>query len=106
MDTFKIDDMKGGWFIGDFEPSMHKTQSCEVAYKEYNAGFVDKKHHHKIATEFTLIIKGHVKMNDLELTSGEGVMISPGESVEFTALEDTSTMVVKIPGASDDKYID
>ena len=106
MDTFKIDDMKGGWFVGDFEPSMHKTQSCEVAYKEYKAGFIDQQHHHKIATEFTLITKGHVKMNDLELKAGDGVVIKPGESIEFTVLEDASTVVVKIPGASNDKYID
>ncbi len=92
--------------MGDFSPTMHKTTDCEVAYKEYDAGFVDGKHHHKIATEFTLIIKGRAKMNDMELVAGEGVVIKPEESVEFTALEDTATLVVKIPGATDDKYID
>jgi len=106
MDKFSIKDMKGGWFIGDFEPTMHKTQDCEVAYKSYKAGFLDQKHYHKIATEFTLVIKGRAKINDIELNEGDGVVIKPGESAEFIALEDTDTLVVKLPGATNDKYID
>jgi len=106
MNKFNIQDMHGGWFVGDFLPTMYKTRQCEVAYKEYEAGFVDQKHHHRKATELTLIVKGKAKFNENIIETGEGVVIFPGESVEFTALEETATVVVKVPGATNDKYLD
>ena len=33
------------------------------------------------------------------------LVISPGESTDFLAITDAITVVVKIPGASNDKYI-
>ena len=30
MQTFKIDDMKRGWFVGDFEPSAFKILSLKL----------------------------------------------------------------------------
>ena len=35
MKIGKLRDMKRGWFIGDFEPSLLKTRDCEVAVKSY-----------------------------------------------------------------------
>ena len=45
-----------GWFVGDFEPSLYKTQDFEVAVKRYLEGAVEKRHTHKVATEFTVIV--------------------------------------------------
>ena len=38
MDINKLDDMIGGWFIGNFNPSLYKTNDVEVAVKSYKAG--------------------------------------------------------------------
>ena len=38
MKTAKIADMKRGWFIGNFEPSLFKTNDVEVAVKQYRTG--------------------------------------------------------------------
>jgi quercetin dioxygenase-like cupin family protein len=38
--------------------------------------------------------------------AGDIVVIKPGTSTAFEALEDTVTVVVKLPGANNDKYID
>ena len=38
MKKAKLSDMKGGWFIGNFEPSLYKTNDCEVAVKTYKKG--------------------------------------------------------------------
>lgn len=96
--------MRGGWFIGGFEPSLYETQSVEVAVKKYRAGESEKRHFHKIATEFTAIIQGSVQMNGQVYVAGDIIKVSPGVNADFQALEDTVTTVVKIPGALNDKY--
>lgn len=105
MKVAKLDDMFKGWFIGNFEPSICKTNDVEVAVKKYNKGDHEMKHFHKIATEYTLIILGRVRMNNIEYKAGDIVIIEPNESTDFECLEDgTINVVVKIPGANSDKY--
>ena len=106
MKTSNINEMVKGWFIGNFEPSLLKTNDVEVAVKNYNKGDYESAHYHKIATEFTVIISGRVKMNNIEYKSGDIILIEPNESTDFEALEDnTVNVVVKIPGANNDKYL-
>ena len=59
----------------------------------------------KIATEITLVLEGQVKMFDQVWNEGDIISIEPNEATAFEALEDTITVVVKIPGALDDKYL-
>jgi len=94
-----------GWLVGNFEPSLYKTDDVEVAVKNYKAGEIDEKHYHKIATEITIISDGKVRMNDTIYGSGDIITIEPGEATDFEALEDTTTTVIKIPCVNDDKYI-
>lgn len=105
MKTARLDSMKRGWFVGNFEPSLYKTNDCEVAVKSYQAGEFEEKHYHKIATEITVIVKGTVKMFDREFTEGDVVIVEPGDVTDFTAVTDAMNVVVKLPGANDDKYI-
>ena len=62
MKVEKLNTMTGGWFIGDFMPTLLPTQNVEVAVKKYNAGQYENKHFHKIAKEFTVIITGVVEI--------------------------------------------
>lgn len=106
MKTAKLDDMIKGWFIGNFEPSLCKTNDVEVAVKKYNKGDFEDKHYHKIATEYTLIISGRVRMNNKEYKEGDIIIMEPYETTDFECLEDnTINVVVKLPGASNDKYL-
>ena len=105
MKSAKIRDMKGGWFIGNFEPSLFKTNDCEVAVKEYKRGDDEAKHYHKIATEYTLVVKGSVRMFNEVYGAGDIIVVEPGDATAFEALEDTVNVVVKIPGANNDKYL-
>jgi len=104
MKKYSLDKMKLGWFIGNFEPSSYRTGAFEVACKKYVKGDYEKEHVHKIAAEITLIADGHVSMNGVEYTSGDIIVLEPGEPTCFQAIEDTMTYVVKIPGATGDKY--
>ena len=98
--------MKGGWFVGNFEPTLYKTNDVEVAVKEYKEGEYGERHYHKIATELTVIVRGTVKMNDVEYSDGDVIVMEPEERTDFLAITDTITVVVKLPGANNDKYID
>lgn len=105
MNKAKLEDMIGGWFIGNFEPSLLKTNDVEVAVKKFKAGDAEEAHYHKVATEYTVILKGKVRMMGIEHNEGEILVIHPLESTDFLALTDVTTVVVKVPGASKDKYI-
>ena len=93
-----------GWFIGNFEPSLCKTNDVEIGVKKYQQGDFENSHFHKIATEFTVIISGVVEMNGVQFAENDIIKIIPGVSTNFKALTDVITVVVKLPGANNDKY--
>ncbi len=106
MKTARLEDMVKGWFVGNFEPSLLKTNDVEVAVKSYNKGDYEEKHYHKIATEITVVTSGRVKMNGVEYNKGDIIIIEPMEEADFEALDDnTQNVVVKYPGANNDKYL-
>ena len=91
--------------MGDFFPTVLATQAVEVGVKHYSAGQKEDRHYHKVATEITLILTGRVRMNNKEFHSGEIITIEPMVSTDFEVIEDTTTVVVKLPGAPNDKYL-
>lgn len=106
MRRSNLDDMIGGWFIGDFSPSVLSTADFEVAVKRYAAGDREQFHHHRIATEITVLISGRARMRDTELSAGDIVILEAGESSDFEAFTEVTLVAVKHPGARDDKYLD
>lgn len=104
LEKYKLEDMFKGWFIGNFEPSLYKTNDVEVGIKKYKAGDYENSHYHKIATEFTVIICGSVEMNGIQYFENEIIKIIPGVRTNFKAITDVVTVVVKLPGANNDKY--
>ena len=105
MKVAKLEDMVKGWVVGNFDPTLIKTNDVEVAVKMYKKGDYEEKHYHKIATEITVIVSGKVKMNNVEYSKGDIIVIEPNESTDFEALEDTVNTVVKFPGSNNDKYL-
>lgn len=105
MKHAKLDDMVKGWFVGGFSPTAHNTESCEVAVKYYKAGDKERAHTHKVATEITLVLSGHVRMAGREWSGGDIVILAPGEITDFEAITDCVNVVVKTPGALDDKFV-
>jgi mannose-6-phosphate isomerase-like protein (cupin superfamily) len=104
MKISSLAEMTGGWFVGDFEPTCWRTGKFEVACKEYRKGDSEAAHVHRVATEITLIVRGRARMNGRDLPAGAVVLLEPGEAATFAALEDTITVVVKIPSSPGDKY--
>jgi hypothetical protein len=105
MVKHKLDNFFKGWILGNFEPTLHFTTDFEIAIKYYTAGDKEEKHYHKLATEYTAIVYGRVKMNGIEYTKGDIIEIAKNEATNFEVIEDTATVVVKLPSAKNDKYL-
>ena len=105
MRTCQLSDMLFGWFVGNFEPTSFRTSACEVAVKSYLKNDYEMSHYHKIATEITVVVKGRIRMFDKVYEEGAIIVAEPGDVTDFTALEDTVNVVVKVPGVNNDKYV-
>jgi predicted phosphodiesterase len=103
--SFKLDAMTRGWFVGAFNPTAFSCDACEVGVKHYRANDKEALHNHLIATEITLVLYGHLRMVDSEWREGDIIVLSPGEATDFEALTDCATVVVKVPGALNDKNL-
>lgn len=97
--------MINGWFVGGFNPTAFNTTDCEVAVKEYKAGTREDAHFHKLATEITLVLSGRIRMVGKEWSAGDIIVLAPGDITDFEAVTDAVNVVVKTPGALNDKYI-
>jgi hypothetical protein len=106
MKNFNLNDFIKGWFVGHFTPTLIDTNEVEIAVKRYKAGDSEASHHHKIAKEITVIISGEVVMNGIHFWQDDVIVIEPGISTDFRCVTDAVTVVVKYPGASNDKYVD
>lgn len=104
MNSAKLGDMVKGWFVGGFEPTAFSTKACEIGVKVYKAGDSEAAHYHKIATEITLVLSGTVSMSGQTWSEGDIIVLEPGDITAFEAISDATTVVVKVPGAIDDKY--
>jgi len=103
----KIDNIKnytGGWFIGNFKPSIFNTDKFEVCYKIHLKNEKWPKHYHKIATEYNYLISGKMKIQNKILKKGDIFILYPYETADPTFLEDCELIVVKSPSVKKDKY--
>ncbi len=106
MKHFRLENMVKGWFVGGFTPTAYATSGCEVAVKHYKVGDYESIHHHKIATEITLVLTGQVRMVGKTWDKGDIIVLEPGVATDFEALTDAVSVVVKVPGALNDKYLE
>jgi len=93
-----------GWLVGDFHPSLVKNKDIEVGIKYYKAGDKDTKHHHKLTTEYTIVIFGVVKMLEQIWKTNDIIVIQPNIENELECIEDACLLVVKTPSIIGDKY--
>jgi quercetin dioxygenase-like cupin family protein len=103
--VLKYKDMKGGWFVGNFEPTAYKTEDFEVSYKVHPKGEIWDTHYHKIATEINYLIRGEMILCEKNLKQGDIFILEPNEIAEPTFLTDCEIVCVKTPSVIGDKYI-
>ena len=105
MTLHRLDEMVRGWFVGDFEPTAHRTPAVEVAIKHYAAGESEARHVHRVATELTAVVSGTVRMQGRDLHAGDILTLAPGEPSDFLALTAATVVAVKLPAVAGDKYL-
>lgn len=93
-----------GWLVGDFEPSIIRTKELEVGVLTHPKGEEWPRHVHKEADEYNYIIKGKMKVNGVELNTGDVFLIEKGEPAKPIFLEDCTVLVIKTPSVIGDKY--
>jgi len=95
----------GGWFIGDFYPTIIPSKDFEVSIKRYKKGDYDPKHYHKLSNEITVIVEGNAKMNGVIYEKDDIILIEKNEATDFEAISDCVTCVIKLPSSKNDKYL-
>jgi quercetin dioxygenase-like cupin family protein len=100
-----LDKFIKGWLVGDFEPSLIKSKDIEVGIKFYKKGDIESNHYHKIATEYTVVVSGVVKMMDTIFRQGDIAIVQPNVCNQFECIENACVVVFKTPSVVGDKYI-
>jgi mannose-6-phosphate isomerase-like protein (cupin superfamily) len=103
MEITKLDKMTRGWFIGDFEPSVFKTNNFEVGYLHHKQGEFWESHYHQFCDEYNLLVKGKMKINNKIINENEICFIPKGISSSPEFLEDCFIVCVKVPSIPNDK---
>lgn len=96
----------GGWFIGNFTPTVFNTNDFEVSYKLHYKNEEWPRHYHKISTEINFLIRGKMIIDEIPISAGKIFIIEKNESVKPIFLEDCELIVVKVPCSKNDKYFD
>ncbi len=105
MKKYNLADFTRGWIIGNFEPSIIKSNEFEFMVRDYNKGDCEERHVHKIADEVTVIVNGEFIMNDIHYVKGDIIHLSPGDITDFKCISSGTTAVIKTPSTINDKYI-
>lgn len=104
MKITRIENFKRGWFVGNFEPSVYKTEMFEVGILEHKKGEKWPCHYH-LGTEINYIISGTIMMHGKILTEGDVFIMEPYEIADPEFLSDCKVVVVKTPSNPGDKYL-
>ena len=105
MDIRKIQDMKMGWFVGDFDPAAYKTRDFEVGYRIHKKGEQWETHYHEEITEINYLIRGRMTLQNTLLKTGDIFVLKPYEIADPVFLEDCEMIVIKTPSVPGDKRI-
>lgn len=106
MHRYNLQDMTGGWFIGNFSPVAIKSEDFEVTVRKYKMGDCEQKHHQIVATEVTVIVEGRARMGDQFLGANDIIVLDPKDSYDFEALSEVTLVAVKFPSIPKDKVLD
>lgn len=104
MRIYDFKKMIGGWFIGNFNPTVYKTKKFEVSYKIHKKKEKWDYHFHKKATEINLVIKGKMKIRGKTILKNQIFVLKPKEIANPIFYQDTHIICVKVPSIKNDKY--
>lgn len=104
MKNYKLEEFWRGWVIGNFEPSILKTDQFEVGILTHQKGEVWPKHYHKLGTEYNILIQGRMIIQGKEIKKNDVFVLEPNEIADPEFLEDCLVVCIKTPSIPGDKY--
>ncbi len=104
MEIFRIEEMVGGWYAGDFSPAAYKTKDFEICYKKHVKGEEWPKHYHKEADEINYLRSGKMIIHGREINQGDIFILRKHEIADPVFLEDCEVFIVKTPSVPGDKF--
>lgn len=102
---YQMADMFRGWFIGDFEPAVYRTEGFEVGYLHHYKGEKWDFHYHARSTEINYLVRGRMRLNGRIVSAGDIFVFEPNMIAAPDFLEDCEVLCVKVPSVPGDKYI-
>lgn len=108
----KIDNYKNyrNWIIGNFEPSLLKTEDFEIAVFNIKKGEKSDRHYHSKSVELNIIISGECLVNcsgiKHKLKAGDIFCFPPKVKSDVHYTSDTVLIVIKTPSIPGDKHWD
>ena len=100
----RLDEFRGGWIIGDFEPSLLRTKDFEISVMQHKKGAYIPLHYHHLVEEMNVFVSGSMLCNGVELVPGDIFIFEKDEVSDCIVHEDTVVVVVKVPSILGDKY--
>jgi mannose-6-phosphate isomerase-like protein (cupin superfamily) len=105
MKIARLSEFTNGWFLGNFNPSLFKSEDFEVCVKNFKKGENEAPHFQRIATEVTVVLSGSVRMGEHILQVDDILTVYKGEVCDFEALTDCKVLGVKFPSLPEDKVL-
>lgn len=104
MKQSNINNFRGGWFVGDFEPSIFKNPFFEVAHHSHKKNDATFPHYHQVTNELNYIVRGEMMVDKKHLKAGDMWIYEPWDISDVQFLEDTDLMIIRWPSIPSDKY--
>ncbi len=105
MEVVNLSSMLRGWFIGNFEPSVLKTNFLEVGVVTHKKGEEWREHYHTSSIEYNLLLDGIMTVNGTPINKNDIFIIDKNESSSPMFLTDCRILVIRIPDIRNDKVI-
>lgn len=100
-----INNYKGGWIVGDFEPSIYKNKDFEIAIHKHKKEDATFPHYHKITKELNLILSGTIEVSNHILSQGDMWIYEENEVSNVKFITDVELLIVRWPSVPTDKYL-
>ena len=102
--SWHLDDFVRGWFVGNFEPSIVKTDKYEIGLLTHNKGEKWDFHYHKLADEINFLVEGRMRINERLIEKGSLFIIQKNQLTCPDFLENCKILCIKVPSVPTDKY--
>ena len=104
MKQSNINNFRGGWFVGDFEPSIFKNPFFEVAHHSHKKNDATFPHYHQVTNELNYIVRAEMMVDKNHLKAGDMWIYEPWDISDVEFLEVSDLMIIRWPSIPSDKY--